>query len=53
MTVRSDGTVTQVKMNGPLAGSPAGACLERELRAVVFPSFRGAPVTLSWPFLFR
>jgi hypothetical protein len=53
LTIRSDGTVPQVKVSGPLVGSPLAACLERELRAVAFPAFKGEPLTVSWPFSFR
>ncbi|HET7505341.1 MAG TPA: hypothetical protein VFK02_30185 [Kofleriaceae bacterium] len=40
--VRPSGQVAQVVVSGALAGTEAGACIERTVRAAVFPPWNGA-----------
>jgi hypothetical protein len=52
-TVNGDGTVRAVHLEGPLARTSLGTCLEDALKSAVFPQFKGAPMTIRWPFSFK
>ena len=51
ITVAATGRVTSaVVPTGPLAGTPAGSCVVRAVRAAVFPRFRRDTFRVSYPF---
>lgn len=50
LTVASSGRVTAAKVQGDVAGTPAGDCLEAAARAATFRSFNRPSLTLTWPF---
>lgn len=41
LTVAPSGQIAQVAVTGPLAGTPAGACVERAVRTAAFPPWDG------------
>lgn len=51
--VNGNGTVQSVRLDGPLARTTLGTCLEDALRSAVFPQFKGPTMTVRWPFSFK
>ncbi len=47
LTVAPSGRVARVEVRPPLAGTPAGACLEAALRAARIPPFSGSEVMVG------
>lgn len=44
------GAIKHVKVVGKLAGTPPAKCVERLVRNLKFPPFKGRPAHLQWPF---
>ena len=50
VVVNKSGKIKSVKVVGKLAGTPTAACIERLVKNVTFPEFRGQDAKLQWPF---
>ncbi len=50
LTVAPSGRIAQVAVTGPLAGTPAAACLERAVQAATFPPWSGAPQSFDYSY---
>jgi hypothetical protein len=50
LTVAPSGRIAQVAVTGPLAGTPAAACLERAVRAATFPPWSGAAQSFDYSY---
>jgi len=53
IVVAPTGKITMVKVIGQLAGTPTARCVERLVRNVKFPTFKGQQVSLQWPFVVK
>lgn len=51
--IRRDGSVGRAELHGLFASTPTGACVEDALAAARFPSFSGAPITITYPYALR
>ena len=49
-TVASSGSVTKVDATGEFAGTPTGACVAGAVKGASFPSWTGAPMTVTYSF---
>ena len=53
-TFTSEGRVTEARVVGPpFAGTPAGSCMARAVRAAVVPRFTRPSLTVTYPFVIR
>jgi hypothetical protein len=51
LTVAPSGRIAQVAVTGTLAGTPAGACVERAVQAAApFPAWSGAPQSFDYSY---
>jgi hypothetical protein len=50
LTVAPSGRIAQVAVTGPLAGTPAAACLARAVQAATFPAWSGAPQSFDYSY---
>ncbi|MBU0551181.1 hypothetical protein KKB55_09330 [Myxococcota bacterium] len=50
ITIQHSGEVASAAVIGANAGSPLARCVEREVRALRFPPFSGAPMIVNMPF---
>lgn len=50
LTVAPSGRIAQVAVTGPLAGMPAGTCLERAVQAATFPPWSGAAQSFDYSY---
>jgi hypothetical protein len=50
LTVAPSGRIARVVATGPHAGTPAGACLERAVRAATFPPRSGGPQSFDYSY---
>jgi hypothetical protein len=50
VTIASTGKVSYSVIEGPFAGTNAGSCMARALRAATFPRFEGASFKVHYPF---
>jgi len=48
LTVAPSGQIAQVAVTGPLAGTPAGACVERAVRTTRFPPWDGVAQSFDY-----
>ena len=53
VVVASSGKVKVAKVAGDLAGTPTAVCVERMIKALVFPKFIGRDARLQWPFTLK
>lgn len=54
VTISPDGTVkSAAAVGGVLANSPTGDCIAKAVKTSTFPTFTGAPVTVTHPFILR
>ena len=53
VTISPSGTIGATKVKGMFAGTPTGACLQAAARSAAFPRFKGAPITIDYPFILR
>jgi hypothetical protein len=51
--VSPSGVVKSAKVSGDLKETPTAACVERLVKAVVFPKFQGEEARINWPFTLR
>ena len=51
VTIAPTGQVTRARVKGKHADKPAGHCIQRAVRQARFPVFRGAAVTITYPYL--
>jgi hypothetical protein len=51
LSVAPTGRVARVSLFGPFASTPVGVCIERAVRAAVFPPWDGAPQSFRYNFL--
>lgn len=49
-TVTSSGSVSKVDATGEFAGTPTGACVAGAVKGASFPSWTGAPMTVTYSF---
>jgi hypothetical protein len=52
VTVQGSGRVSYSLIDGAFAGTEAGSCMARTLRAATFPSFAGPPFKVRYPLVF-
>jgi hypothetical protein len=52
ITIQGNGRVSYSLIDGAFAGTEAGSCLARVLRATTFPSFPGPPFKVRYPLVF-
>ena len=50
MTIANDGGVQSATAVAPVAGTPVGYCVEREVKRFAFPRFSGEKMTINMPF---
>ncbi|HEX3763394.1 MAG TPA: hypothetical protein VHW23_32085 [Kofleriaceae bacterium] len=50
LTVAPSGQIAQVAVTGPLAGTPAGACVERAVRTATFPPWDGVAQSFDYSY---
>jgi len=48
-----NGRVNSARVVGMFAGTPTGACVQAASRSASFPRFKGAPITITYPFILR
>ena len=48
-----NGRVSSARVVGMFAGTPTGACVKAAARSARFPQFKGAPITITYPFILR
>ena len=51
VTIATTGQVSRARIKGKRAGTPSGHCIQRAVRQARFPVFRGAPLTITYPYL--
>ena len=52
VTIQGSGRVSYSLIDGAFAGTDAGSCMARVLRAASFPSFAGPPFKVRYPLVF-
>jgi hypothetical protein len=52
VTVQGSGRVSYSLIEGAFAGTEAGSCMARTLRAATFPHFAGPPFKVRYPLVF-
>jgi hypothetical protein len=52
VTIQGNGRVSYSLIDGAFAGTQAGSCMARTLRATTFPSFAGPPFKVRYPLAF-
>jgi len=50
LTVAPSGQVQKVAVTGAFAGTPAGTCVERAVKAAAFPAWTGEPASFGYDF---
>jgi hypothetical protein len=50
LTIDPSGRIARVAVTGPLAGTPAGACLTRAVQAATFPPWSGARQSFDYSY---
>jgi len=53
VTIGKSGSVSSATVGGSFAGTPTGACVEKAVKSAHFPKFKGAPMSLTYPFMLR
>lgn len=53
VTIGNNGRVSASKIKGIFAGTPTGACVQAAAKSATFPRFKGAPITIDYPFILR
>lgn len=53
LTIASSGHVTNVAVEGELAGTPSADCVEKIASAAEFPRFKRDKITLTYPVLLK
>jgi hypothetical protein len=51
LIIDPEGTVRSTELVGVLAGTPTGACVTEAVRQARFPRFKGAPMSVTYPFV--
>ncbi len=51
VTIAPSGLVSRAKVKGKRAATPAGHCIQRAVGQARFPRFRGAPLSITYPYL--
>jgi hypothetical protein len=52
VTIQGSGRVSYSLIEGAFAGTEAGSCMARALRAATFPVFVGPPFKVRYPLVF-
>jgi hypothetical protein len=53
VTIGKSGRVSSANVTGTFAGTPTGSCLEKAVKSASFPPFKGAAMTLTYPYVLR
>jgi predicted Zn finger-like uncharacterized protein len=53
ITIDKTGKVKSASVGGALSGTPTGDCVARAAKTATFKRFRGAPMSISYPFILR
>ena len=53
VTIGRNGRVSSARTKGMFAGTPTGACVQVAARSARFDRFKGAPITITYPFILR
>jgi len=51
--IARNGRVSSARVVGMFAGTPTGACVQAAAKSAQFDSFKGAPITITYPFILR
>jgi hypothetical protein len=53
ITINNEGDVAGLRQKGDFTDTPTGACIEKAVKAVVFPKSRKLKTTIDYPFILR
>jgi len=53
VTIAPSGKVTSATVTGKFAGTPTGSCVAGAVKSAQFDRFKGAPLTITYPFVLR
>jgi hypothetical protein len=53
VTIQKSGSVSAASVGGSFSGTPTGGCVEKAVKGASFPKFKGAPMSLDYPFMLR
>jgi len=53
VTIAKSGRVSSANVTGTFAGTPTGSCVEKAVKGATFPQFKGASMSLTYPYVLR
>ena len=53
LVIAKTGKVQTANVGGALSGTPTGDCVSKAAKSATFKRFRGAPMSISYPFILR
>ncbi len=53
LTIAGSGRVSNANVTGQFAGTPTGECVAKAVKKATFPRFKGAALSIVYPFALR
>jgi hypothetical protein len=53
LTIANSGKVQSANVTGTFAGTPTGDCVAKAVKGASFPPWRGAAMTINYPYMLR